>query len=99
MDIKNWNFIVEKAFLDDKYKKRLLIEPRKVLAEEGIAVNDSVVVHVVESTPSEMWLVLPKHKESIKFLSPYVAVCEVDGVEVEGCDLKKCKNPAAGCAK
>lgn len=29
MDIKNWNFIVEKAFSDDKYKKDCLLNLEK----------------------------------------------------------------------
>lgn len=99
MDTKKWHFIVEKASSDVQFKNRLLAEPKKILAEEGVVVPDGVTVNIVESTPKAVWLVLPTHKESIKFLSPYVAVCEVDGVEVQGCDPKTCKNPAAGCAK
>jgi hypothetical protein len=99
VDTRKWNFIVEKASSDVQFKNRLLAEPKKVLAEEGVAIPDGVDVNVVESTPTKVWLILPAHKESIKFLSPYVAVCEVDGVEVQGCDPKTCKNPAAGCAR
>ena len=99
MDINNWDSIAEKASSDNQFKKRLLTEPKKALAEEGVVVPDGVTVNVVESTPTEVWLVLPTHRESVKFLSPYVAVCEVDGIEVQGCDPKTCKNPAAGCAK
>lgn len=99
MNTKKWDFIVEKASSDVQFKNRLLAAPKKVLAEEGVVVPDGVTVNIVESTPTEVWLVLPTHKESIKFLSPYVAVCEVDGVEVQGCDPKTCKNPAAGCAQ
>jgi len=99
VDIKKWNLIVERASSDHQFKSRLLTEPKAVLAEEGVVVPAGVAVNVVESTPTKVWLVLPTHKESIKFLSPYVAVYEVDGVEVQGCDPKTCKNPAAGCAK
>ncbi|WP_075353113.1 nitrile hydratase subunit alpha [Desulfovibrio sp. DV] len=99
MKTDNWNSIVEKTFSNPQYKNRLLTKPNQVLAEEGVIVQEGVTVHVVESTTTEVWLVLPNHKEGVKFLSPYVAVCEVDGVEVQGCDPKKCKNPAAGCAK
>lgn len=99
MDDSKWNAIVEKACRDADFKKRLLAEPKKVLIEEGVAVPESVAVRVVESTPTEMWLVLPCHHEQLKFLSPYVAVHEVDGVEVSGCDPELCKNPAAGCAE
>jgi hypothetical protein len=99
MKVNNWDTIVEKALSDVQFKRRLLAEPVKVLAEEGTVVPNSVTVTVVEQTPTEVWLVLPNHKERVKFLSPYVAVCEVDGVEAPGCDPKTCKNPAAGCAK
>ena len=99
MDTRKWNFIVEKSFSDIQFKNRLLAEPKRVLAEEGVVIPDGIDVNVVESTPTKMWLALPTHKESIKFLSPYVAVYEVDGVEVQGCDPKTCKNPAAGCAR
>ena len=99
MEDDKWSAIVEKTFDDIDFKKRLMADPKKVLLEEGIKIPDGVTIKVVESTPSETWLVLPCHREHIKFLSPYVAVHEVDGVEVPGCDPGKCKNPAAGCAE
>ena len=99
MDDSAWTSIVEKASCDADFKKRLLADPKAVLAEEGVAIPEGVAVRVVESTPTETWLVLPCHREHLKFLSPYVAVHEVDGVEVSGCDPDACKNPAAGCAE
>lgn len=99
MEDSEWNAIVEKSFRDSDFKKRLMADPKKVLLEEGVKIPDGITVKVVESTPSETWLVLPCHREHIKFLSPYVAVHEVDGVEVPGCDPETCKNPAAGCAE
>ena len=99
MEDDKWSAIVEKTFDDNDFKKRLMADPKRVLLEEGIKIPDGVTIKVVESTPSETWLVLPCHREHIKFLSPYVAVHEVDGVEVPGCDPEKCKNPAAGCAE
>ncbi|WP_075353370.1 NHLP leader peptide family RiPP precursor [Desulfovibrio sp. DV] len=91
MDINNWDLIVKKSVSNIEYKNRLLTEPNIVLAEEGVLVPEGVTVHVVESTPTEVWLILPNHRESVKFLSPYVAVCEVNGVEVQGCDPKNAK--------
>lgn len=99
MDDNTWNSIVEKACGDADFKKRLLADPKTVLVEEGVAIPEGITVRVVESTPTETWLVLPCHREHLKFLSPYVAVNEVDGVEVPGCDPETCKNPAAGCAE
>lgn len=99
MDDSAWTSIVEKACFDADFKKRLLADPKAVLAEEGVSIPEGVAVRVVESTPTETWLVLPCHREHLKFLSPYVAVHEVDGVEVPGCYPGTCKNPAAGCAE
>ena len=78
MNDSQWCAIVEKAFSDAAFKKRLLAEPAKVLAEEGVAIPEGVTVNIVASTPKELWLVLPSHVEHIKFLSPYVAVQEVE---------------------
>ena len=63
------------------------------LAEQ---IDQHVTVKVVESTDKEVWLVLPHKHSSIKFLSPYVAVCE--DPEAQTGDSKNCQNPAAGCA-
>ena len=99
MEDDKWSAIVEKTFDDIDFKKRLMADPKKVLLEEGIKISDGVTIKVVQSTPSETWLVLPCHREQLKFLSPYVAVLVVDGVEVSSCDPETCKNPAAGCAE
>ena len=96
MKTVNWEAIVDKAGADATFKQRLLADPSKALGEEGVAVPDGVAVKVVESTDKEVWLVLPHKHSSIKFLSPYVAVCE--DPEVPGGDSKSCQNPAAGCA-
>lgn len=96
MKSANWEAIIDKAGADAAFKQRLLAEPAKALGEEGIAVPDGVTVKVVESTDKEVWLVLPHKHSRIKFLSPYVAVCEDQ--DAPAADSKNCQNPAAGCA-
>lgn len=96
MKTVNWEALIDKAGADAGFKQRLLADPSKTLGEEGVAVPDGVTVKVVESTDKEVWLVLPHKHSSIKFLSPYVAVCE--DPEVPAGDSKSCQNPAAGCA-
>jgi hypothetical protein len=99
MKIHHWEAIVEKALSDNAYKKRLLADPAAVLAEEGTVIPQGVTVKIVESTPKEIWLVLPSHKTGYKFLSPYVAMYESEEGETPGCEPTTCAHPAAGCAK
>ena len=96
MKSANWEAIIDKAGTDAGFRQRLLADPAKALGEQGVAVPDGVTVKVVESTDKEVWLVLPHKHSSIKFLSPYVAVCE--DPEAAAADSKNCQNPAAGCA-
>lgn len=51
--------IVAKCWADDAYKARLLAEPEKVLAEEGLSLPAGVRCQVVENTPVVLHLVLP----------------------------------------
>jgi len=92
----DWETIIDKAGTDAGFKQRLLADPAKALGEEGVALPAGVTVKVVESTDKEVWLVLPHKRSSIKFLSPYVAVCEDQ--DAPAADSKNCQNPAAGCA-
>ncbi len=96
MKAVNWEAIIDKAGTDAGFKQRLLDNPVKALGEDGVAVPDGIAVKVVESTDKEVWLVLPHKHGSIRFLSPYVAVCQ-DHDAAAG-DSKTCQNPAAGCA-
>lgn len=56
---KVWARIVAKAWADDAYKKRLLAEPAKVAAEEGLVVPEGVALKMVEAAHRQAWLVLP----------------------------------------
>lgn len=57
--MQQWSKIVEKAWHDESYKKRLLSDPESVLKEEGIAPPEGVQVKLVENTPSVVHLTLP----------------------------------------
>ena len=59
-----WNRIVAKAWADELFKKRLLDDPAAVMREEGLPVRDGVTVSVVEDTPRQAWLVLPRQPET-----------------------------------
>ena len=57
--MQQWSKIVEKAWHDESYKKRLLSNPEDVLKEEGIAPPEGVQVKLVENTPTVVHLTLP----------------------------------------
>ncbi len=56
---KTWAAIVAKAWADEGYKRRLMADPRAVLAEEGVLLPAGMEVTVVEATERHRWLVLP----------------------------------------
>lgn len=56
---KTWARIVAKAWADEAYKKRLLADPAKVAAEEGLIVPEGVALKLVEAAHRQAWLVLP----------------------------------------
>jgi hypothetical protein len=98
MKVRNWEAIIDKALSDPAFKQRLLAEPAKILAEEGVEIPPGITVKVVEPSDKEILLVLPKRKSGYKFISPYVAVCEDHNLDAPGGDSATCQNPAAGCA-
>jgi len=53
-----------RCWKDEKFKKRFMTEPAKVLVEEGFDVPEGVKVRVVENKPGEMNLVLPVNPEA-----------------------------------
>jgi hypothetical protein len=57
--MQQWSKIVEKAWHDESYKKRLLSNTEDVLKEEGIAPPEGVQVKLVENTPTVVHLTLP----------------------------------------
>lgn len=56
---RTWARIVAKAWADEAYKKRLLADPAKVAAEEGLIVPEGVALKLVEAAHRQAWLVLP----------------------------------------
>jgi hypothetical protein len=51
--------IVEKAWIDDIFKDRLLSDPAKVLRAEGVRIPQGVEVRIVEDTENVLHVVLP----------------------------------------
>jgi hypothetical protein len=52
--------VIAKAWTDPAYKKRLLSEPEKVVAEEGIKVPKGAKVYIHENSAQAVHLVLPQ---------------------------------------
>jgi hypothetical protein len=51
--------IVEKAWIDNTFKDRLLSDPAKVLRAEGVKIPQGVEVRIVEDTENVLHVVLP----------------------------------------
>jgi len=56
--------VIAKAWTDAAYKKRLIKEPAKVLAEEGIKVPKGVKVQVHENSKKALHVVLPQRPDA-----------------------------------
>ena len=56
---KKWSQLVAQAWADQKFKQRLLDDPKAVLREQGIKVPAGVEVRVVEPTDKLLYFVLP----------------------------------------
>ena len=56
--------VIAKAWTDPGYKKRLLKEPAKVLAEEGLNLPKGAKVHVHENSKKAVHLVLPQRPDA-----------------------------------
>jgi len=61
---KIWSKIVSKAWTDEKFKKRLLQNPKDVLKEFGIDTS-KVDYTIIEDTDSKRTLILPKMPEGL----------------------------------
>jgi hypothetical protein len=63
--------IVQKAWQDPAYRRRLLANPRAVLSEElsrikeGVAVPANVKVTVLEEKPDQIYLVIPVNPREV----------------------------------
>lgn len=55
----NWRQIVRRAWNEAEFKQRLLTNPREVLAEYHMPIQDGVTYVVIEDQPDRRHLVLP----------------------------------------
>jgi Nitrile hydratase, alpha chain len=51
--------VIAKSWTDDAYKKKLMADPKSVLADEGIEVPPEANVKVIDQQPNDMHLILP----------------------------------------
>ncbi|MBV9444543.1 MAG: NHLP leader peptide family RiPP precursor [Streptosporangiaceae bacterium] len=57
--------VITRAWKDETYRKRLLQEPKTVLAEElGTAIPDNVEVRVVEETRNIRYIAIPYKRDN-----------------------------------
>lgn len=56
-------------YKDFSYRSRVIIEPRTVLKEMGLELNESVNIHVWDSSAEERYMVLPMRPEGTENLS------------------------------
>jgi hypothetical protein len=61
---KIWAQIVVKAWSDEKFKKRLMQNPKEVLKEFGIDTSKTEYA-IIEDTESKKTLVMPKRPEGL----------------------------------
>ena len=52
--------IANKAAADPAFRKRFKNDPKGVLADMGFSVRDTITIHVVEESPTDTYVVLPK---------------------------------------
>lgn len=62
-DLREWQRIVAEAWADEGFKRRLLADPKTVLAGRGIQVGEDVEIRVVEGDEKVRYLVLPPRPE------------------------------------
>ena len=54
-----WGEIVARAWRDEAFKQELIANPKKVLSDAGMTVDEGVEVQIIEDTPSTRHLVFP----------------------------------------
>jgi len=57
---KQWGKIVARAWADENFKAQLLAEPRGVLAEAGVELDENLEYSVVEQLEKQVVLILPQ---------------------------------------
>lgn len=56
-------------YTSDSYKQKVITEPKKILEERGVKMDDKVEVRVYDSTADTRYLVLPKRPEGTEAMS------------------------------
>ncbi len=56
---KEYAKIIAQAWVDEEFKKRLLVDPATVLKENGIEIPEGMTVKVVEKKENEIHIPLP----------------------------------------
>lgn len=60
MSVKSvWPQIVGQAWADEKFRQRLIADPKRTLEEYGITLSDGQEVEILSDTPEKTHLVLP----------------------------------------
>jgi hypothetical protein len=61
-----WNKVVQRAWKDEKFKQKLLSNPKEVLAEYNLSVPKNVQIKVAEDTTNSKHLTLPRNPEELQ---------------------------------
>ena len=56
---QTYNQIIAKCWTDESFKQSLIDDPKTVLAEFGVKIDDSVKLRVLEDSDDEKILVIP----------------------------------------
>jgi phosphoserine aminotransferase len=86
--------VVSKAIQDAAFRKKLIANPKKVLADAGATLDPKLTIKVVESTPSVCYVVLPA-KEYMAALKDQIkrAKDRLDNLP-DGLEVRICQNSA-----
>jgi hypothetical protein len=58
-----WGQVIARAWIDEDFKRRLMFDPRGVLAEHGVELPENTEINVVEDSPDVRNIVLPMPPE------------------------------------
>ncbi|NBO23812.1 MAG: NHLP leader peptide family natural product precursor [Chlamydiae bacterium] len=61
-----WKHIEEKAIKDENFRKKLKNDPKNTLKAEGLNVQDSCNITILENTEHDKYLVLPEVNQNAK---------------------------------
>ena len=63
-DDEKFRRVIEKAWADSQFRKRLISDPANTLKSEGIEPPTGVDIEVIQSTPKKRYFVLPPTPDS-----------------------------------